>query len=248
MLRFAPGILILLLTASPLFGKKQPPPPEPQPNRGSVGLVLHAWSPLPVAKSAATKIYFVRIENEKDWFEARTLIASNYQARGGLVFLLNAEPGRYAAVAAQVKIAPIPGGDPICRVFFDQDMIPQTEVVVSAGTIVFGGDFTLQTSAPVNPSKRDRAQLHYHSIMPPRNPKSKTEMAVRWVDWDELGQLEKKQTSTEAEANFWRVAKEKAFSGNPAWIDLIARSQNHELAKPEGPKTPYERSAGPGRR
>lgn len=76
-----------------------PPLPAPDPGRGSVAISIRDKAPSACSHSSAVQVFFVRLDEETDLLKAETVLPSNF-SRGKQVFLLNAKPGRYVAVAS----------------------------------------------------------------------------------------------------------------------------------------------------
>lgn len=80
--------------------------------------------------------------------------------------LLNAEPGRYVAVAARSALTQ--PGYPGYQQLFSATMIEATEVRVEAGELAFMGE--LKAKASLKMSAADNAQRHYQRLLPATPP------------------------------------------------------------------------------
>ena len=121
--------------------------------------------------------YFVRLSDRNNVLSVYPAIRSNY-VNGYSVYLLNAEPGLYAAVAAsysQFMPAPPPAaggvtvtvsGGTIGRVaYFPEDLIRKTIVEVRPGSISYMGTYEVDMAFMAGFRSADKAQVHYRSQM-----------------------------------------------------------------------------------
>lgn len=135
-------------------------------------------------------VYFVRIEQGGDPLSQQVLIPSNY-FEDGYVYLLNARPGRYAAVAAawldeggvtKTQTVPVGGGGgftgsvgfsyttgPIADVnLLPVDTIHGTLVDVEPGSVAFMGEWRLKkpyVKKLGDDDDADAAQRHYSRLL-----------------------------------------------------------------------------------
>jgi hypothetical protein len=135
-------------------------------------------------------VYFVRIEKGSDPLSRQVLVPSNY-FEDGYVYLLNARPGRYAAVAAvwldeggvtKTTTTPVGGGGgfsgsvghsyttgPIADVnLLPADAIQGTLVDVKPGTVAFMGEWRLKkpyVKKIGDDDDADAAQRHYFRLI-----------------------------------------------------------------------------------
>ena len=148
-------------------------PPRPLgPESAVVGIKIDLSSILKELQG----VQFVRISDpEDDPSDQDALIQSNY-TDGGYVYLLNAEPGLYAAVAVSYCIdIPEPlisGYDDPCDYwfvdFFSEALIRKTLVTVSPSSLAFMGELKLDR---LNPFEKARGmegaspvQSHYYQL------------------------------------------------------------------------------------
>jgi hypothetical protein len=155
-------------------------PALPDPELGSIGVTVKAsWK--------ATNVYFVYLEDDKDAWTAEFVIRSNYRKKKQ-VYLLNAKPGRYVAVAASfggegssfgerwVSGGPEPE---VSEAFFSMETILLTEVTVGPGQMVFMGDFLVDLEI----SSADEVQAHYDRLI---SPAVSPDVAVEYGFFDML--------------------------------------------------------------
>ena len=100
--RYALVVFTSLLLLSTFAEAKGPPLPQPDPERGSIGVTIRAIPPAKIGKMTAMKVSFVRLVEGGDVLDAEYVIPSNYSQKKQ-VYFLNAKPGRYVAVAARLK-------------------------------------------------------------------------------------------------------------------------------------------------
>lgn len=141
-----------------------------------VGISVGIHSALQNQKPNAA--YFVKLSDRNNVFSSYPVIRSNY-AKGYNVYLLNAEPGLYAAVAASYSqffpAAPAPattgvtvtvGGGTIGRVaYFPESLIRKTVVVVKPGLVSYMGTYEVDMAAMAGFRGADKAQEYYRSQM-----------------------------------------------------------------------------------
>jgi hypothetical protein len=168
-----------------------PPPPGPEDSQSAaIGISLVIRPPfrqfgladrirlfdLADQKTDMT-VYFIRLDEEKEPpnpFLRTTLYRSNY-THGNQIYLLNATPGRYAAVVVFFERTPpppplAPGSPPVASgppkefwTYFPEDVIRQTEVTVPPGAIRYMGDFVIDQA--VGMKNADEAQDYYHRFV-----------------------------------------------------------------------------------
>lgn len=175
-MRTGQGLLFLItiigLTACATTAK----PPEmlgTQP--AGIGISVGIDSALQNQKPNAA--YFVKLSDRNNVLSVYPVIRSNY-VNGYSVYLLNAEPGLYAAVAASYSqfmpaAPPATGGvtvtvsgGTIGRVaYFPEDMIRKTVVEVRPGSISYMGTFEVDMAFMAGFRSADKAQVHYRSQM-----------------------------------------------------------------------------------
>lgn len=156
------------------------PPPPPLADDSSVVAVRVAISEgFGLVESDSEQVYFVRMDENGQLSEDQ-VIPSNY-ATGGYVFLMNAEPGTYAAVAASKEVssalnsaAPTKPGLSVGVQFFivtdaltylPDAVVSRTIVRVEPGTTAFMGDFLLDQSTGLEGA--DEIQRHYFNVLQP---------------------------------------------------------------------------------
>jgi len=136
-------------------------PARSGPERGGIGISVQVRPPIGLAIFTRTsqRVYFVRVDGEKGLFAQDQFILSNYSA-DGWVYLLDAPPGRYAAVAS---VSSKQGKDYV--IVFSKQLIEATAVTVSPGAMAFMGEYLVDTSYSVEHA--DTAQRHYLKVIRP---------------------------------------------------------------------------------
>ena len=205
--------------------------------RGGVTFRLKAPMGMGIKKSAV-QIFFVRLEGgDEDAFSAEQVIPSNYSKKKQ-VYLLNAKPGRYVAVAANLgsqatagSMSPVGGGfsvgyqPPVMKysAFFSMAMIPQTEVTVVPGEMVFMGDLLAKGSTKME--NADAAQAHYYRMLSPEA--AEKGYLARTFSGSAVyrAELESVSKDVATESSFWSRALKKVFKKEPAWQAFVQRQQ-----------------------
>lgn len=203
---------------------KAQPVPEPDSARATIAVSIEGKPPAGFGKMTGVQVSFVRVQDDEDILNAEYVITSNY-SRNGQVYLLNARPGRYVAVATQ--FARRVGFD--YHAFFSMDMIPQTEITVSAGEMVFMGSFSVNTSTKM--SEADAAQSHYFRLVLP------TEATQGFAGRTFLGgisaytaTLSEVSKDAAGEEDFWSDAQRRVFRRQPIW-QARAQQKLDELSR-----------------
>ena len=142
------GLAILIwLTVFGLSACAGVPPPEPLNSQSTaIGISVKLKAPIGLFSRHAERVYFVRVEKEEDLYASSQVIPSNY-VNGDYVYLLNAAPGRYAAVASFNTARTQQGATTTYTTFFPEELIRHTQTMVGSGATAFMGDYVLATSA-----------------------------------------------------------------------------------------------------
>jgi len=101
--------------------------------------------------------YFVRLEQKEDILRQDRFIYSNIWSNG-YVYLLNAQPGRYAVVA----VTSISGE----TYFLQESLIQQTVTTVAPGTIGYLGDYDVKRSWHGPTADNDSIENYYFHLLP----------------------------------------------------------------------------------
>jgi hypothetical protein len=127
----------VLVTVCVLAACKSTPLPGPfSPEAGGIAIRVKTRAPISVFPQRTAQVLFVRLSGSGGSPTAGEQIVSNYEM-DGYVYLLNAPPGTYVAVAGY---QPNPTS---LTTYFPEDMIRATEVTVLPGSITFCGDFVV---------------------------------------------------------------------------------------------------------
>ena len=114
----------------------------PDPARGLIGVSVGVRLNGRTAGGVTDVVYFVRAEKAAGEFGAEDVIVSNFD-KAGNVYLLNAEPGRYVAIGAEVVLAMLKKR---AVLVFSKSTIPLTEIEVRAGKVAFMGAMGVESS------------------------------------------------------------------------------------------------------
>jgi len=211
MLRIKKTMLIAaaVLLSSPWVEAKRTPLPEPNPERGAIAVKMRGRFPAG-NKAPAVQVYFVRLREEADRYGAEAVIPSNF-SRDKQVYLLNARPGRYIAVAAQLRGS----GPGEYYVFPDMAAIGQTDVDVVPGRMSFMGDFLFDLKVKMN--KSDAAQGHYLRLIRPGAARKGLMGRAFSADYTYRAELVSVDREPDVEKEFWSEALDSVFDKELAW-------------------------------
>jgi hypothetical protein len=159
-----------------------PVPKMTDPQASVIGIQVETRAPVGVFSHKPDAAYFVKIDGEGDVVQNQ-LIPSNF-AKDGRIYLLNAKPGTYAAVAvfrsqagAPFGSAPQPGISVSLRVgktgyttYFSKELIEATKANVAAGEIAFMGSYVVKQS--VGLADAEPIQNHYANLLSPGSARS----------------------------------------------------------------------------
>ena len=218
--------MLSLLVTIGFAEAKGPRLPAPDPERGAIAVTVRGRFPLG-QKSPAIQVYFVRLAEDADMYSAESVIASDF-SKGKQVYLLNAKPGRYVAVAARLRnqAAFVAAGDYV--VFFDRALIPQTAIEVTAGRIAFMGD--LAVDLKVKMSEADEAQMHYLRLVEPEAARMGFMGRALSHEYMYRGELIELDREAATEKAFWTLARAKIFAGAPDWRGKVEQQLEQQLA------------------
>ena len=182
-----------------LAGCASLPPPEPiDSNSSMIAITVKTTTWFAVLPG---RVYFARL----DGAPTSGLIQSNY-AKGRYVYLLNAEPGRYRAVACRRVERMTPTR--VYDTYFNLDIVEMTEVTVIPGSVNFIGEYTVKESGFKNV-----------------NPWSAFLFTGGEISYQ--GSLHEVTRDAEAEARFIAAATE--HFAETGWSSLIARNQDRQI-------------------
>lgn len=226
------SIFAALAFASGIAAAKGPQLPAPDPERGSLAISIEATPPVGFGRMPAVQVYLVNLDRDADPFNADSVMQSNY-SDGDQVYFLNAKPGRYVAVAARLRGAPMTAGWEY-HAFLSRDTISQTETTVVAGRIAFMGQFSLKTSTKMEDA--DPAQAHYYRVISPETARKGFMSRAFSGAAPYTAQLTKAARDALVADAFWKIAERDSFKGEPSWQNLVRL----EL---ESPKNPSEQAS-----
>jgi hypothetical protein len=142
------------------------PPIEPT-GTDKATIAIRVKRPRPLfGPEIPSSVYFVRLEEDGQYRQERVFV-SNYQS-DGFAYLVNAAPGKYAAIGANVirhtNTASSNTTNPNSRStteywYFSEGMIDDTIVTVDPLHVVFMGEFEISGSVPLEDA--DETQKHY---------------------------------------------------------------------------------------
>jgi hypothetical protein len=196
--------------------------PAPTPQDGAsagIGVFVKTRAPIKLFTGKADSVMFVRLDgNDGSQYISTQPITSNYN-KGGYIYLLNAPPGRYAAVAtfqskASAPTAPTGGGvtvtvnpgDTDYTTYFSRDLVEATEVTVEPGRIVFMGELIVDTSTSFEDA--DDVQMHYFRLISPGVEDRNKFLGLMSGDYHYTGSLHEVKADDEAQEKFLATTRE----------------------------------------
>ena len=214
--RFVTSVLFLLALVL-LSGCSSLPVPEPLSGSSSgIGIAVKNRAPIRLFGNRPDRIYFVKLDDGSNATAATRVLPSNY-ARGKYVYLLNAQPGRYAAVASFRRQVVLGAPTSKYSVYFSEELIKVTEITVHPAEMSFMGEFVVDTSLGLK--KADKTQLHYHGLIGSGDPQG----WLMSLDYAYRGSMHKSARNQELEAKFLAAAQKHLGAGG--WSDIINHGQ-----------------------
>ncbi len=154
-------------------------------------------------------VYFVKLDEKDENNLGNKIIPTNY-VRGDYAYLVNAQPGKYAAVASFFTQT-----DNFYNSFFDAATIKSTVIDVGPNQIVFMGKIRIENRMKnlyQNIEQNgDKSQLHYYNLL-------KSFMYGTFY----CGALTSAEKTKEMEHDFF--VKTKIYFKDSDWIPLIDKS------------------------
>jgi hypothetical protein len=191
--------------------------PVPIPLDGAssagIGVLVKTRAPIKLFSMKVDNVMFVRLEGNDRWQYISTHpITSNYN-KDGYVYLLNAPPGRYAAVAT-LELQSQGGGVQRFSTYFSRDLVKATEVILEPGRIVFMGEFVVDTSTSFKDA--DDVQSHYLKLISPDVEGRSTFWGSMMGDNHFTGTLHEVNKNEEAHEKFLATTRENL--GEVGWL------------------------------
>jgi len=133
-------------------------------SKSAIAISIHARIHLSYTQwglFSPSSIYFIKLNDEKDSIRKADLIPSNYVIRSigrrPNVFLLNVEPGMYAAVGAVGKASGVK-----IFAYFPEEMVKKTTIHVKPNSFYYVGTFTFETGSEMYSNQLDATQNFYY--------------------------------------------------------------------------------------
>lgn len=156
----------LFLTGCVSVSPQVPPPFEPD----SAGLVMSLKVRVSgVATYRADIVYFVKSCPDSNERCDDSLLTSNY-SKDGRIYLLNAEPGEYRAVAAAFESG-LFGDNSLYFTYFPSSLVNDSATQVHPRHLAFAGSYLVAASLGVCPENAESDQLKYAELIEPGTPK-----------------------------------------------------------------------------
>ena len=199
----------------------------PDPASGLIGVSIGVRLNGRTVGGVTDVVYFVRAEKAGGGFGAEDVIASNFD-KAGNVYLLNAEPGRYVAIGAEVLMA-----KPKKRavVVFYKSSIPLTEIEVRGGKVAFMGAINVESS--MKSVELDEVQANTLSYIIGHSKTLGVLDRIDGVPYAYPSVITSVGRGEAADSSFWSSATANHFRNEPAWKSLI---NARPVLPPEGAK------------
>lgn len=146
--------------------------PAPVPESAHIGIALSSRisTPLTLIEQNITAVYFARLDDEQNSFISKFPPILSNAKLGNRFYLLNAQPGRYVAIAAleppsMGRNAGGPGSVGYVNstlgsyVVFSKPLVALTEVKAEPGRLVFMGSFLMKAYVKFNEPDPDEVQV-----------------------------------------------------------------------------------------
>jgi len=219
-------LLVALTPSSPAISVHLP---APDPARGLLGVSFAFHLHLTPKGGTADTVYFVKAEKAASGFGADDLIVSNFE-KSGNVYLLNAEPGRYVAIGAEIID---PGTMHRSVVVFSQSDIPRTEIEVRAKSVALMG--VIQTEGSWKQRELDSVQTNSLTLILARSTRFPGVERALNPDFAHPAVIKSIERGEAADSGFWYSARTNHFRNEAAWQSLI---NARPVLPPEGVATP----------
>ncbi len=213
-------IFAIALLAVCVVGCASLPPPAPEsPGSAGIAISIRNFAPVSIFSHTPDRVFFVRLDEEDpSTFTRGEFLASNY-AKDGYLFLLNAKPGRYVAVATARRQSAGPGpsssvissgnitvgvgvsiGATDYTVYFPEDLVRLTAVSVEPGTIAYMGTFRIDTS--VGLAGADENQRYFYRMVAPGHEDRNLVSHIFSLDYHYRGSLRDALQGEDEQAKF----------------------------------------------
>lgn len=160
------SLLVLLLLGGCASRPEVPTPASAQSAGVGLELTVRLHG---LVSYRADAVFFERSCEDGQAECTQPLIDSSY-GKDGRVYLLNAAPGDYRAVAAMFQTG-MPGDSSLYFVYFPRALAEATRVRVNAGELAFAGSHHLSAVLGLCPDSAEPEQLRYAEAIEPGTPK-----------------------------------------------------------------------------
>ena len=188
-----------------------PPAPPAADSASVVGVRVTIVPPIGLFSMDSESVFFVRAD-VGDPTRQNDVLRSNYHD-GDYVYLLNAQPGTYAVVAATHSGQ---YGETFTT-YLPEDVIQRSTVTVGRAAVAFMGEFEVKASLGLG--EMDAAQRHYNGVI---QPGEKGGFSLFSTTYIYRGSLREADQSPEAWERFHTTAKGEL--GEHGWAAQLAGS------------------------
>jgi hypothetical protein len=182
----------------------QPIPTMSHAQSSGLAIDLTLIMPLGFPSYKPDQVYFIETDN-RDGLLQQGFIRSNF-INDGRAYLLNAQPGTYAAVGALFVDF---NSHRRYTTYFAKDLVEQSNVTVPENDFVFMGIYLVKTSTDFDGA--DETQAHYKNVISPGESTGWLSMVGGPVHY--LGALRERKNDEQTRNEFVRNAKED-LAGN----------------------------------
>ena len=176
-------------------------------NCSIIGISIQTNPPI-LFKNKPEVVYFAKLNEKGENNLGKNIISSNY-IKGDYAYLINAQPGRYAAIGSFLTHT-----ENGYNTLYDANIIKNTVIDVEPNQIVFVGDIYIKNNMEVSnwniEKHADKTQLHYYNLL-----------NTSTTSFFYCGTLISAERNKEMEKDF--LLKTKSYFKNTKWSPLIEK-------------------------
>lgn len=219
-----------------LSGCATPPPMLASQQSSGIGISIETCPPIGFFNQDAGSVFFVKVDKEHGLIQSH-IYPSNY-ANNGRIYLLNVEPGEYAAIASfrhqsamthSSSPIPIKSGSKFSismnadfeassnySTYFPKELVEATKVQVCPGEFAFMGTYVVDQSLGMDGS--DEIQLYYANFLAPNAAKGGMNQLFSG-DYHYRGSIKESKYDDDARKEFLEYARADLKEGG--WSSII---------------------------
>lgn len=170
MLLYKPSLIFSLVAVVCLIGcapvEKLHPVPAASQGDSLIGIAISLRPLLPLRNYPAEKVYFALVDDNGSLMQ--NLVLESSFSRSGRVYLANAKPGNYVAVAATFRYKDINGPEFLYIIYFSKSVVEASRQKICINSFAFMGSHVL-VMKPWWLIGADDVQRHYQKLMFPKD-------------------------------------------------------------------------------